>query len=202
MTMMTREDVLRELELLPVWQLRAPLPAQPVAEKAAIALEVLDAEIRADVEPEALAERDDETVSNIVPPVIQAIAPEPVKVPELAYMASEDGSWLFVLGNVGPTSDELRLLHNIAIALCIKLQSVQAASNIAIETQATRVVVLGELIAQYLLSTQSLLEDLRGTVHTWHGVPLVVTYELAHLLEVPTDKANAWHDLCLAIAAV
>jgi uracil-DNA glycosylase len=35
--MMTREDVLRELELLPVWQLRTPLKvAEPIAEKAQI----------------------------------------------------------------------------------------------------------------------------------------------------------------------
>ena len=39
---------------------------------------------------------------------------------------------------------------------------------------------------------------LRGTVHQWRGVPLVVTYHPAYLLRQPADKAKAWDDLCLA----
>jgi DNA polymerase len=202
MTMMTREDVLRELELLPVWQLRAPMPVQAVVAEDTVALEVLDAEIQSDVEPMSVPASNDQEVTIATAPTVQVITSELVNAPEFAYMASEDGSWLFVLGNASPTADELHLLQNIAIALRIKLQALQIASNMSIETQAKRVVVLGELTAQYLLSSQSLLEDLRGIVHTWQGVPLEVTYELAHLLEVQTDKANAWQDLCLAIATV
>jgi DNA polymerase len=41
---MTREDVLRELELLPVWQLRAPLKvAEPAIEKAPMAVVAIEA---------------------------------------------------------------------------------------------------------------------------------------------------------------
>jgi DNA polymerase len=39
---------------------------------------------------------------------------------------------------------------------------------------------------------------LRGRVHPYHGVPLVVTYHPAYLLRNPQDKARAWDDLCLA----
>ena len=39
---------------------------------------------------------------------------------------------------------------------------------------------------------------LRGQVHRYHGVPLVVTYHPARLLRAQEDKAGAWADLCLA----
>ena len=40
---------------------------------------------------------------------------------------------------------------------------------------------------------------LRGRVHRYQGVPLVVTYHPAYLLRNPADKAKAWADLCLAL---
>ena len=39
---------------------------------------------------------------------------------------------------------------------------------------------------------------LRGRVHRYHGVPVVVTYHPGRLLRAQEDKANAWADLCLA----
>ena len=39
---------------------------------------------------------------------------------------------------------------------------------------------------------------LRGQVHHFHGVPVVVTYHPSRLLRAQEDKANAWADLCLA----
>jgi DNA polymerase len=35
-------------------------------------------------------------------------------------------------------------------------------------------------------------------VHTYEGVPLIVTYHPAYLLRNPLDKARSWEDLCLA----
>ena len=40
---------------------------------------------------------------------------------------------------------------------------------------------------------------LRGRVHRYEGVPLVVTYHPAYLLRNLADKARAWDDLCLAL---
>ena len=40
---------------------------------------------------------------------------------------------------------------------------------------------------------------LRGRVHYYQGVPLIVTYHPAYLLRNPEDKARAWEDLCLAL---
>jgi DNA polymerase len=42
------------------------------------------------------------------------------------------------------------------------------------------------------------LGKLRGTVHRYRGVPVVVTHHPSRLLRAPEDKAGAWADLCLA----
>jgi DNA polymerase len=42
------------------------------------------------------------------------------------------------------------------------------------------------------------LGRLRGQVHRYEGVPVVVSYHPAYLLRTPQDKAKAWEDLCLA----
>jgi len=42
------------------------------------------------------------------------------------------------------------------------------------------------------------LGKLRGQVHRYHGVPVIVSYHPAYLLRTPLDKAKAWADLCLA----
>lgn len=57
---------------------------------------------------------------------------------------------------------------------------------------------MGRFAVQGLLASGEPLGKLRGRVHEWHGVPLVVTYHPAYLLRNPTDKAKAWADLCLA----
>ncbi len=60
------------------------------------------------------------------------------------------------------------------------------------------ILALGRLAAQNLLGTDETIGHLRGQVHAYQGVPLVVTYHPAYLLRKPTDKARAWEDLCLA----
>jgi DNA polymerase len=42
------------------------------------------------------------------------------------------------------------------------------------------------------------LGRMRGQVHQYEGVPVVVSYHPAYLLRTPQDKAKAWDDLCLA----
>jgi uracil-DNA glycosylase len=57
---------------------------------------------------------------------------------------------------------------------------------------------LGRYAARALISTLQPLGALRGHVHQFEGVPLVVTYPVAYLLRHPLEKAKAWADLCLA----
>jgi DNA polymerase len=64
------------------------------------------------------------------------------------------------------------------------------------------IVALGKSAASLLLSTDATIASLRGRVHRYQGVPLVVTYHPAYLLRNLPDKAKAWEDLLLARATV
>ena len=60
------------------------------------------------------------------------------------------------------------------------------------------ILALGRFAAQSLLDTDEAIARLRGRVHQFRNVPLVVTYHPAYLLRNLPDKARAWEDLCLA----
>lgn len=60
------------------------------------------------------------------------------------------------------------------------------------------IVALGRIAAQSLLLTETSISRLRGKVHEYRGVPMVVTYHPAYLLRNPADKAKVWDDLCMA----
>jgi DNA polymerase len=64
------------------------------------------------------------------------------------------------------------------------------------------IVALGKSAASLLLQTDATIASLRGRVHRYGGVPLVVTYHPAYLLRNLPDKAKAWQDLLLAKATV
>jgi uracil-DNA glycosylase family 4 len=61
------------------------------------------------------------------------------------------------------------------------------------------ILAMGRFAAQALLQTQEPIGRLRGRVHRFHDVPVVVTYHPAYLLRNLPDKAKAWADLCLAM---
>jgi uracil-DNA glycosylase len=60
------------------------------------------------------------------------------------------------------------------------------------------IVALGKSAASLLLHTDATIASLRGRVHQYRGVPLVVTYHPAYLLRNLPDKAKAWEDMLLA----
>jgi len=62
------------------------------------------------------------------------------------------------------------------------------------------ILAMGRFAVQALLRTDEPIGKLRGRVHRYQGVPLVVTYHPAYLLRNLPDKARAWEDLCLAAA--
>lgn len=61
------------------------------------------------------------------------------------------------------------------------------------------ILAMGRFAVQSLLRSSEPIGRLRGRVHRYQGVPLVVTYHPAYLLRNPQDKARAWDDLCLAL---
>jgi DNA polymerase len=61
------------------------------------------------------------------------------------------------------------------------------------------ILAMGRFAVQSLLRSNEPIGKLRGRVHEYQGVPLIVTYHPAYLLRNLVDKARAWEDLCLAM---
>jgi uracil-DNA glycosylase family 4 len=63
------------------------------------------------------------------------------------------------------------------------------------------ILAVGRIAAQTLLETDEPLARLRGKIHTFNGIPLVVVYHPAYLLRNLSDKKKAWLDLQFALHA-
>lgn len=188
---MNRDDVLRELELLPAWKLRAPVEAMLATEIENVKVEKLEAA-----------------------QVATADAEKPSSAVAIQYdiTISQDKHWAFVCDlnlSEGPIDTGLQgmLFNNILHALSIEKPSkMQAKSIVDIQTKTidTKIIVaMGESVVQALLNTQDALENLRGKLHPSSNSKdsnayIIATYDVAHLLNYPADKAEVWQDLCLA----
>jgi DNA polymerase len=60
------------------------------------------------------------------------------------------------------------------------------------------ILAMGRFAVQALLGTDATIASLRGRLHEYQGVPMIVTYHPAYLLRTLADKSKAWEDLCLA----
>ena len=160
---MTREDVLRELELLPVWQLRVPI-VSPVE-------------------------------------IIQKITEATVTETSYYVVVSDDKKWAFVFSQALTGTAQI-LFNNILLALQLNKTHTETAANLAgllaSLADVKVIVAMGEAASQQLLRSSESLEQLRGKVHVFENVPLVVTYHPDDLLQQLANKANMWDDLCIA----
>jgi len=62
------------------------------------------------------------------------------------------------------------------------------------------ILAMGRFAIQSLLGSSEPMGKLRGRLHDFQGVPVVVTYPPSSLLRNPADKAKAWADLVLALS--
>ncbi len=62
------------------------------------------------------------------------------------------------------------------------------------------ILLMGRFAVKQLLKSDDAIGKLRGRVHRYEGIPVVVTYHPAYLLRNLPEKAKAWEDLCLAQA--
>ena len=60
------------------------------------------------------------------------------------------------------------------------------------------IIAMGRFAVQALLETDATIASLRGKLHRYQGVPLIVSYHPAYLLRTLSEKAKAWEDLCFA----
>ena len=187
---MTREDVLRELELLPVWTLRAPLPQKSIIEPTPLNVETVETVLDVPVRPNIIEKDIIETPQAVSNPAILII--------------SNDKKWTFVLPNelTGQAAD---LFNNILRALSINKTQPSQTQDLMQDIAGLNVgvvVAVGEKIAQQLLASTQPLEILRGKMHDTNGLQVVVTYHPDDLLLHLANKAKTWDDLCMAIDAI
>lgn len=170
--MMNREDLLRELELLPVWQLRKPITRVVSTE----------AELRS-TQTEIEAQSND-----------QDTLQQPLRL-----IVSADNEWLFLLSQSADEEAE-QLLQNIFKAIGISVgQDFLLSEMIQLREFQTKVIIMmGESVAQQILDKAQTIKQLRGKTHKLMEAPVVVTYSVDHLLTNLPDKAMVWEDLCLA----
>ena len=88
-------------------------------------------------------------------------------------------------GNRNPQPDE--------VAQCVPWLQRQVAL-----LRPTLILALGRFAAHSLLGSQAPISQLRGQVHAFGGIPVIVSYHPAYLLRNPADKARVWRDLCFA----
>ena len=209
---LTREDMLRELELLPVWRLNAPLEptvsTPPQAKQEAVPS---DAPVAPQIEPvvEAVAEIQEEPTQSPALPDIANMDWAELKQ-HIIGSGDQNADWVFV-GDVPSEGDAGVLLDKMLIAI-----QLQRGKNVYLTQlsepdyfnrqialiQPKLIVTFGEKAAQVLLGSNEPLDALRGKVHQYQGVALVASYAPSHLLQHTHDKAKAWADLCLARSAV
>lgn len=136
--------------------------------------------------------------------------------------ADEDARGEPFVGQAGKLLDnmlaaiQLKRGHNVYIANVVKCRPPNNRTPEAAEIaaclpylkqqialiQPKLIVALGKTAATALLGREAPLGSLRGTVHDFHGTPLLVTYHPAYLLRNPAEKAKAWQDLRLAVATM
>lgn len=89
-------------------------------------------------------------------------------------------------GNRNPEENE--------VVACQDFLSMQIA-----KIKPSLIITLGRFAVQALLHSKENISSLRGKVHDYQGIPLIVTFHPAYLLRNPPEKAKAWQDLVLAV---
>jgi len=136
--------------------------------------------------------------------------------------ADEDAQGEPFVGQAGKLLDnmlvaiQLRRGQNVYIANCVKcrppgnrnpepgeLHACEPYLQRQIELIGPKLIVaLGKVAVSGLLATDASIASLRGKIHQYRGIPLIVTYHPAYLLRNLPDKAKAWVDLCFAVRAM
>jgi uracil-DNA glycosylase len=232
---LTREDMLRELELLPAWRLReqpaaevAPGSAAPVPESAPTPLPAPACGTVTQMDWAALKQ---------AVACCEACSLAQTRTQTVFGVGDENAEWLFVgeapgaeedrrgepfVGAAGQLLDnmmaaiQLKRGDNVYIANVLKCRPPQNRDPHGEEVvqcdpflkrqveliQPRLIVALGKFAAQSLLETDASIAALRGKLHHYAGVPVIVTYHPAYLLRSLPDKAKAWEDLCFARATM
>jgi uracil-DNA glycosylase family 4 len=223
---LSRETVMKELGLWPVWRLRASPATEPVAEPI---LEVHTVALQAAPAPTDWISLREAVATCTACKLHQTRTQGVLGSGDLnadwlivgeAPGADEDAQGEPFVGAAGRLLDamlaaiDLKRGHNVYIANVLKSRPPGNRNPEADEVAACMpyllqqidllqpkiIVALGRFAAQNLLASSETIANLRGRVHHFQNIPLIVSYHPAYLLRTLTDKARAWEDLCLARA--
>jgi DNA polymerase len=231
--MATRDDVLREMGLAPVWRLRRPAQDEaPATEEAPGNVVPLRPAGDADARRARIAALAwDDLAADI--DACNACGLCRTRQRSVPGVGDPHARWMFV-GEAPGADEDVRgepfvgqagkLLDNMLAALGLNRHEGVYIANVLKcrppgnrtpeppEAEACRpylerqialvrpslIVALGRSAASLLLGTDATIASLRGRVHRWQSIPLVVTYHPAYLLRNLPDKAKAWEDLVFA----
>ena len=240
---LTREDMLRELELLPVWKSRQTLVAQPLVAEQVVAEPAAVQIIDTDLPPltvslgqgrrEAIMQMDWQNLQECVANC-EACSLAKTRTQTVFGVGDPNAEWLIV-GEAPGADEDLKgepfvgqagkLLDNMLAAIKLKRgQNVYIANVLKCRPPENRnpqveevmqcdpflkrqvelikprlIIALGKFAAQSLLKSENTIASMRGKLHDYQGVPVIVTYHPSYLLRSPSDKAKAWEDLCFAV---
>jgi uracil-DNA glycosylase family 4 len=248
-----RDEMLREMELMPVWQLRkstaAPGPtetviAEPPAASRPSVLTTPQSRLPSHESPSPGDGRRSSEIMSMDWAVLRARVagckdcPLHQKRTKTVFgVGDENADWLFVGEGPGAEEDAKgepfvgqagRLLDSMLAAIKLKRGANAYIANVVKcrppgnrnpepgEAQACEpylhrqielirpklIVALGKVAAQNLLATDASIASLRGRLHQYRGIALIVTYHPAYLLRSLPEKAKAWEDLCFAVSAM
>lgn len=240
----SRDDIMNELGLTPVWRLRGAPATEPAnAPPSAVAAQAQDGEpvtVRVLPKVAPLDARATGIVSMEWPQLKESVA-GCVACPlhkgrnkSVFGVGDEAADWLFV--GEGPGADEdakgepfvgqagklldnmlaaikLKRGHNVYIANVVKCrppgnrnpepgEAAQCEPYLHRQIALIKpklIVALGKVAAVNLLKRDAAVASMRGKIHQYQGIPLIVTYHPAYLLRSLPEKAKAWTDLCFAV---
>lgn len=231
-----RRQILKELDLLPVWRLKSDTSEQnraPEAPSTEIKNLILPSDSAQDSQQcREIHQMDWDQLKLTVSHCISCPLSQ-TRTQTVFGVGDENANWLFVGEGPGAREDAIgepfvgqagKLLDQMLAAIRLKRGHQVYITNIVkcrppnnrnpslneareCEPYLTRqialikpklIVALGKVAAQNLLKCDDSISSLRGKLHDYSGIPLIVTYHPAYLLRALPEKAKAWKDLCFA----
>jgi uracil-DNA glycosylase len=204
---LTREDMLRELELLPVWRPRMPPVTNVQLEVSELSAVLTVAEVTVGKTEHVLTESvladvdiaeplPDEQEEILLAEVVETATVEVVAEPLI------QSPWLLLCPQISDDASQ-QLMQNILRALQLRSEDVllhPQSSQIA-QVQSRFCVLFGLEAANHFLGTQHTdISLVRGQLLTQGDMAYVITHHPHAMLAQPLLKKEVWHDLCLLLA--
>jgi uracil-DNA glycosylase len=190
---MTREDILRELELLPVWTLH---PSFKAAQAVTSSTDAHPAEVLA-VTESVLEDATSMPTTEATLPVIQDTIVEPVVEAKVAV------TWLLYCPlDVAIDQEALTLLQNMVRAmqlLSTEYQLIHTLEALA-RYQPTYMLIFGLDATHAVLGKAVTFEDTKEQPYMYAESHCWVVHHPMQLMENPSLKRDAWHTMCAAKA--